>query len=302
MYVLFENKLLDFYRKRMTIWALVFKPIRKRFTCYIVVQLLVLMTWVTSITYDSNNLSEKDFWFIGYFIAFEVILFFSFGFIIFRPAKNKLFNKYKIELYGEEWEPFRLLVLKDFLIQEKIINGKNDAKSKKKDELSLDFCIERLEKRFERRKKTRILTILSSYSAMFIGFVVPVWAAFNNWVYSKTGFVTMGQAFGYLVIVIFLVISVFILFIFFKHFFVEDLLQWEDQRIFYLIEMLQSIKFSLNHFDYLGSFEKEDHIKESITKVLGEYESDKLKEKERKKSAWWNFNNRKNVMMSGKGE
>lgn len=291
VFVLFENKLFNFYKNGMSIWSLVFKPVRKRLICYAVIQLLALIALFFVSVYYADKSGETNLWFIGCFLGFEICLFFSFGFFIFKPAKIKLFNKYRIELYGEEWEPFRHLLLKKFLIKEKIMNGLDGKDSKKKDEVSLDFCIERLEKRLERRKKNRFFTILSSYSAIFVALVVPVWASFNNWLYMKSTDVTLGLAISYLVSVILIIISFFALFIVFRHFFIEDLLQWDDQRIAYLIEMLQSIKFSLNHSSYLGPFEKKNHINESIIKVLDEYELDKLKEKEKKQSVWWNFSN-----------
>ncbi|MEK4002909.1 hypothetical protein MHI59_29150 [Bacillus sp. FSL K6-2822] len=298
---MFENMLLKFYKKRMTIWSFVFKPVLKRFICYVLTQVLALIVMIIVSAYYTDKSGGRDYWFTGCFLGFEVFLFFTFGFLIFKPAKIKLFNKYQIELYGEEWEPFRYLLLKKFLIKEKIMNGLDGKNSKNKDEISLDFCIERLEKRLERRKKDRIFTILSSYIAIFVALVVPVWAAFNNWLYMKSENVTLGSAAGYLAIVIVIIISVFAFFILVRHFFIEDLLQLGDQRISQLIDMLQVIKFSLNHSNYLGPFEKKNHINESIIKVLDEYELDKLKEKKKKKSAWWNFSNiDKSVIMSKK--
>ncbi|MEH7046182.1 hypothetical protein V7055_22505, partial [Bacillus thuringiensis] len=88
---MFENKLLNFYKNRMSIWSLVFKPVRKRLICFAVIQLLALIALFFVSVYYADKSGETNLWFIGCFLGFEICLFFSFGFFIFKPAKIKLF-------------------------------------------------------------------------------------------------------------------------------------------------------------------------------------------------------------------
>lgn len=66
---------------------------------------------------------------------------------------------------------------------------------------------------------------------------------------------------------------------FFKHRFLNDLFQSNDQRILNVIDMLQSIKFSLDNPHYYDPFQERNHIKKSIADVIEEYELSKSKDK-----------------------
>lgn len=163
-----------------------------------------------------------------------------------------------------------------------------------KNKNTLDFCIERLEKRLEKKKKTRFLTIFSSYSAIFIAFMIPAWTAFNTWFftqyYNKDNHpMAFGQATAYLGVIFVIIVTFLVICILLKHLFIDEILRWGDQRISYLIEILESIKFSLSNSEYFGEFEKKKHVKESIRGLLGEYEINK----EKKQSIWWKSNSRK---------
>lgn len=192
-------------------------------------------------------------------------------------------------MYNEEWNIFRCILLKEFLIYQEILSVKKEDLEKNRN--TLDFCIERLESRLERKKKTRFLTIFSSYSAVFIAFMVPAWTGFNTWFftqyYNKENHpMALGQATAYLGVIFGSIIIVLALYILLKHLFIDEILRWGDQRISYLIEILQNIKFSLDNPKYFGEFEKKKHIKESIRTLLDEYTVNK----EKKEFTWWKTN------------
>lgn len=304
MFNLFENELLNFYRKNVTNWALLFKSKPTKFFCVLSVQLCILASWVFFCLSELDNSDKQVLLYFIIFFVLQIIWCLFFGFFVIKSARTDFFRRYNIDLYNEEGEPFKYLLVKKFLIHKKILSGLLERESIEKDEASLDFYIERLEKRFERKKKNRFLTIFSSYSAILVALVVPVWAAFNNWVYmhDKNSFISFGQATAYLAIIVLTIFFFLGGFIFVKDLFIKDLLQLEDQRISNLIEMLQSIRFSLNHSHYLGEFEKREHIKDSIEKIINEYEINELEEKEQNRYAWWKFNVSKEVIMSKKEE
>ncbi|WP_142398867.1 hypothetical protein [Bacillus thuringiensis] len=98
-----------------------------------------------------------------------------------------------------------------------------------------------------------------------------------------------GQATAYLGVVFCIIVIVLVVFILFKYLFIDEVLRWGDQRISYLIEILQSVKFSLTNPEYLGEFEKQKHVKECIRSLLSEYEINK----DKKQIFWFGVNNRK---------
>lgn len=289
---MFEQEILNFYKKGLSMWTLLFKPLWIRFIFFITVQVcafIVLVIFSFGGLYSTN---EMSFWYTCFYFIFLIISLFIFGLCIVRPGKENFLEKYKIELYDEEWNVFRCIFLKEFLIHKGILSVlKRDAEKNKN---ALDFCIERFENRLERKKKTRFFTIFSSYSAIFIAFMIPAWTAFNTWYftqyYNKDKHpMAFGQATAYLGVVFCIIVIVLVVFILFKYLFIDEVLRWGDQRISYLIEILQSVKFSLTNPEYLGEFEKQKHVKECIRSLLSEYEINK----DKKQIFWFGVNNRK---------
>ncbi|EKS8378238.1 hypothetical protein QC477_005152 [Bacillus cereus] len=286
---MFEREILNFYRKGMSMWSLLFKLVWIRSTLFVVIQVCTFIAFVIFSFYGLDNTNEMSTWYMSLFIIWEIILLFIFGLCIVRKGKKKFFRIYKIELYNEEWNIFRCILLKEFLIYQEILSVKKEDLEKNRN--TLDFCIERLESRLERKKKTRFLTIFSSYSAVFIAFMVPAWTGFNTWFftqyYNKENHpMALGQATAYLGVIFGSIIIVLALYILLKHLFIDEILRWGDQRISYLIEILQNIKFSLDNPKYFGEFEKKKHIKESIRTLLDEYTVNK----EKKEFTWWKTN------------
>ncbi|PEC89392.1 hypothetical protein COJ87_19805 [Bacillus cereus] len=286
---MFEREILNFYRKGMSMWSLLFKLVWIRSTLFVVIQVCTFIAFVIFSFYGLDNTNEMSTWYMSLFIIWEIILLFIFGLCIVRKGKKKFFRIYKIELYNEEWNIFRCILLKEFLIYQEILSVKKEDLEKNRN--TLDFCIERLESRLERKKKTRFLTIFSSYSAVFIAFMVPAWTGFNTWFftqyYNKENHpMALGQATAYLGVIFGSIIIVLALYILLKHLFIDEILRWGDQRISYLIEILQNIKFSLDNPKYFGEFEKKKHIKESIRILLDEYTVNK----EKKEFTWWKTN------------
>ncbi|MES9798874.1 hypothetical protein ABWK47_25470, partial [Bacillus toyonensis] len=104
-------------------------------------------------------------------------------------------------------------------------------------------------------------------------FSVPLWTAFNNWMYQKSEFV-LGQATAYFFSGFLLLYIVLMFWILLYHYLIGDMLGWGEQRISNFIEMLQKIKFSLSNPHYLDVFETEE-MNKLIKDVISEYESRK---------------------------
>ncbi|PEV97719.1 hypothetical protein CN428_24550 [Bacillus cereus] len=289
---MFEREILNFYKKGMSMWTLLFKPIWIRSTLFVITQVCTFIAFVIFSFYGLENTNEMALWYMCFFIIWEIVLLFIFGLCIVRTGKEKFFKIYKVELYDEEWNIFRCIFLKKFLFHKEILSIRKENLEKNKN--TLDFCIERLENRLERKKKTRFLTIFSSYSAVFIAFMVPAWAGFNTWFftqyYNKDNHpMDFGQATAYLGVIFGSIVTVLAVYILLKHLFIDEVLRWGDQRISYLIEILQNIKFSLDNPEYFGEFEKKKHVKVSIRILLDEYDINK----EKKEITWWKSNSRK---------
>lgn len=280
MFNLFENEILNFYKKSMTMWALAFKYMWIRFISFMVIQVFIFLCSIGYLLWKMGSENIVNVKYIFWFFILEFFWFLGFHFFVVKPAKKNFLKRYNIKLSDEEWEFFRCLLLKEFLIYKQVLFIQKPYIERNKG--TLDFCIDKLEKNLERRKKGRFLNIFSSYSAIFISLVIPAWAAFNNWYYTQyhakdSNPLSLESAITYLGNVFVIIVVIIVLFVFLKHMFIEDLFRWGDQRIYYVVEMLQSVKFSLEHPYYLREFEKKSDIKACCRKLINEYESDKIK-------------------------
>lgn len=194
---MFENELLQFYKKSMSTWFFLFKPIKIRFNLFVGIHGCSIIGILIFLMQISNAFSYI------LFVLYLILFFFSFIYFIFKPSRNKLLEKYNIDFRGEEFLPFRHLLLKEFLRKRKVIKVL-ETEDIEKSKSALDFYITKLEQELERKKQGRFLNLVSSYITLIIAFVSPVWGSLNNWIYMhKDHHFTFGQAFGYFGIMFF---------------------------------------------------------------------------------------------------
>lgn len=260
---MFEKELLDFCNRGMNIFFM-FNSVKRRVIWFFIIQMCVILSFITICI-----LFKKTLDFMGMFIVlFETELFITSLLFIRNYIRSYILKEYKIKFGSKEWYTFKYLLLKKFLINKKILHKPNKYKTKNIE--ALDFCIERFEKHLERKNKRKFSTIVMSYSAILIAVFVPLWTAFNNWVYQKNNF-EFGQATAYFGLAFIILIFVFLFWILICHYCIGDILQLREQRIIDLIDMLNGIKFSLNNSYYLDQFGNED-INTLVIKVIDEYE------------------------------
>ncbi|MBY0038660.1 hypothetical protein H7U08_19295 [Bacillus cereus] len=263
---MFEKYLLDFFKNGLSNWALL-RSYQRNFVIFGIVQSTIFLTISIYLVINSRV------GILNIFIAtYAVQVLVSFAIFIKFFVKRYIFKVFKMELNSDEWYIFKLLLLKKFLFHTKIISKPN--KNKKKNEEALDFCIERLEKIIEKEKGNKFSTLFKTYTPILIAFSVPLWTAFNNWMYQKSEF-ALGQATAYLFSVFLFLFITLIFWIILYHYLIEDMLGWGEQRISHFMEMLHKIKFSLNNSYYLDEFEGE-YINELINQIIKEYNLKKI--------------------------
>ncbi|MDA2519990.1 hypothetical protein PDN73_30080 [Bacillus cereus] len=265
MVYLFEKYLFDFFKNGLSTWSLL-RSYQKNFFIFGVVQSFIFLFILIYILINNKSGILNAFFAI---YAIQVLI--SFAVFIKFFVKRYIYNVYKMKLNSDDWYLFKLFLFKRFLFQKKIIS--KHSKNKKKNEESLDFCIERLEKKIEKDKNNRFSTIFKSYIPLLIAFSVPLWTAFNNWMYQKSEF-ALGQATAYFFSGFLLLYIVLMFWILLYHYLIGDMLGWGEQRTSNFIEMLQKIKFSLSNPQYLDAFETEE-MNKLIKDVINEYESRK---------------------------
>ncbi|MFJ8119977.1 hypothetical protein EXW57_27630 (plasmid) [Bacillus mycoides] len=257
---MFEKELLEFCKNGMSVFFM-FEPVRKRIYRFAIVQICLFLTFVT-LCMTFKEIFNSIFMIYVFLMELSVTSLF----FIHMYVKRYILREYKIKFEGKKWYNFKYLLLKKFLYNKKILSKSN--KNKTKNVQALDFYIERFEKYFERKKEKKLSTIIKSSSTILIAFSVPLWTAFNNWMYQKNGF-HLGQATAYFVSVFIILLFVFLFWVLIRYYFTFFYL--DEQKIISVIEMLYGIKFSLNNNKYLDPFVNED-IDKLIIEILDKYE------------------------------
>ncbi|MDA2253311.1 hypothetical protein ACX16M_29730 [Bacillus cereus] len=257
---MFEKELLEFCKSGMSVFFM-FEPVRKRIYRFAIVQICLFLSFVM-LCMIFNEIF--DFIFMLYVFLMELSI--TSLLFIHMYVKKYILREYKIKFESKKWYNFKYLLLRNFLYNKKILSKSN--KSKTKNIQALDFYIERFEKYFERKKEKNLSTIIKSSSTILIAFSVPLWTAFNNWMYQKNEF-HLGQATAYFAAVFIILVFVFLFWVLIRYYFTFFYL--DEQKIINIIEMLYGIKFSLNNNKYLDAFVNED-IDKLIIEILDKYE------------------------------
>ncbi|MCX9102840.1 hypothetical protein P4310_17230 [Bacillus thuringiensis] len=257
---MFEKELLEFCKNGMSVFFM-FEAVRKRIYSFAIVQICLFLTFLILCMIFKEVF---DFIFMIYVFLMELSI--TSLFFIHMYVKRYILKEYKIKFEGNKWYNFKYLLLKKFLYNKKILSKSN--KNKTKNVQALDFYIERFEKYLERKKEKKLSTIFKSSSTILIAFSVPLWTAFNNWMYQQNGF-HLGQATAYFVSVFIILFFFFLFWVLIRYYF--TFFHLDEQKIINVIEMLYGIKFSLNNNKYLEPFVNED-IDKLIIETLDKYE------------------------------
>lgn len=260
---MFEEQLLDFYLKKLNIWNLVYKDVRKQLFSVVFIFVLVLTGFLVFI-YLNNSfrkyiLFDPFYASLLYFLAYMILFLICMYFFVFRLAISTCITKYNISFKSKHWKVFIYLMIQSYLYDRKILGS-----DPKLNEKSLDFLINALKERKEEVNDLNLLNNLSSYFALFFLLAVPVWSAFNGWIYNHGGIDDLGKAIWYLATMISIIaILVFSIWMPIKVSLLEELFCRKSSKILYLIKALESIKFSLENPNY-NRAEKPIVIKQSI--------------------------------------
>lgn len=260
---MFEEQLLDFYLKKLNIWNLVYKDVRKQLFSVVSIFVLVLTGFLVFI-YLNNSfrkyiLFDPFYASLLYFLVYMILFIFCMYLFVFRLAISTCIIKYNISFKSKHWKVFIYLMIQSYLYDRKILGS--DSKLNEK---SLDFLINALKERKEEVNELSLLNNLSSYFALFFLLAVPVWSAFNGWIYNHGGIDDLGKAIWYLATMISIIaISVFSIWMPIKVSLLEELFCRKSSKILYLIKALESIKFSLENPNYVKT-ETPGLIKQSI--------------------------------------
>lgn len=258
---MFENQLWDFYKTCVTSRGLVFKHLKKTIFYFILIQILF-----GSALYYVIPQNKIETFSISC-LVFEFEAFSVFYLFVIKRANAYAFEKYHIKFKGKEWDLFRHLILKNFLIKKRMLNK---DKNKSKNEVALTFFINVFQKRLENKKTSSFSTAFATHSGILVAYIIPVWAAFNNWMY-KDKSIPFKDGVIYFFTMFIIIIAIIVMWVIFKVYFIGDFFQFEVQQLSNLIEMLEGIQFSFNNSHYLKQLESSD-MNKVVARIINEYE------------------------------
>ncbi|PEK09968.1 hypothetical protein [Bacillus toyonensis] len=262
---MFEEKLLNFYEKKLNLWNLIYKHLLKSlivvFCSLIFVGIVVF--WVLYVNLGLED-SMYHFVYFIYFVAYISLSMFILNEFIVVPAQSFSIKEYGITFKSSDWRVFIYFIIRSYLYEEKILVHDNNSLNKD----SLEFLIKSLEKRKEEVEKYNIFTVLSTCWGIFFLFSMPVWSGFNSWIFNHGGFEDLSDAVAYFVLMIsFIAMLVFSIWMPFKMNFLDDILNKQSSKISFLITALSTIRFALDNSNYIRT-EKRSVIKKGVIKSI----------------------------------
>lgn len=264
---MFEEQLLSFYEKNLSLWNLVYKHFFKKLI--IVAGSLafgfIVVLGVIYINFGlGNNMYNYIYIYLIYiFVYMGLSMFILYEFIVY-PAELFSINQYGITFKSSDWRIFMYVIIQSYLFKERILVFDDKELNKN----SLEFLIKSLEKRKEAEEKHNILATLSTYGGIFFLFSIPVWSGFNAWIFNHGGINTLSEAVAYFFTMIVLIsIAVFSIWMPLKTTVLDDLFRKKSSKISYLITALASIRFALENPSYIR-IEKRTTIKHHAINLI----------------------------------
>ncbi|PEX07121.1 hypothetical protein COD78_18060 [Bacillus cereus] len=246
----FELELFDFYSKKLSKWNLVYKYVLKNiiFLVATFISIAVLVIIILNIFIENDIEFDSFYLYMIFFFVHMFLFLVCMHYVVVKPAILISVNKYNISFKSKQWQVFICLIVQSYLFKKELLN--NDPKF---NEESLQFLIKVLKEKKEETEKLNVLKLLSSYGSLFFLFTIPVWSAFNSWVYNHE-IKTSAEAIQYLLMLGFLIfMSVFLIWMPFKKNFLEELFSKESSKISDLIKALENINFSLRNSCHIKS-------------------------------------------------
>ncbi|CAH0324622.1 hypothetical protein [Priestia megaterium] len=253
-----ENRLLFFYKSRLSYWNLIGKFLWKRFLLTAILNVLFICAIYLVINIFPYNLKNDVVYWIS-FILILIMLLFSIAKIILKPSFAFSEKKYGVRYQTYQWDLFLCAIIKDYLIRRNIyvdnevIDSEINNEKTKKTEETFNFLINRLEKQGEQQQKGSFLNIYLTSSAIAFTLFIPVWAAFNTWLIREVDDIDF--SFRYVLTILFmpLVLVIFWKKIIWRDFLkviMESILEPGLAKTSLLIEKLEIIKFSFKNSHY----------------------------------------------------
>lgn len=260
--------LLKFYEEQLSNYALVYK--RLLINIIIVVFSLFLFTFIAVFLILYKNYGLLSIVTVVIFgILVSIGLFLQYKFVTI-PSRNLACESYEIKLNSTQWEFFRLYLLREYLVENKLIDKKNENAKENKEKIAMIIAI--FQQKLENRQKNKPFSILGSYFNTSIVFLIPIWAAFINQIYFKNvtlyeGLQNIGVIFGCLLalIALFYVIRLYKIVFNFLSF---------DYKLHEILYMLTQLQVIHNNDNFAQKHKIEDK-KKKIESMVHNYIYDK---------------------------
>ncbi|MCU5002927.1 hypothetical protein OCD70_22975 [Bacillus tropicus] len=264
---MFEDKLLSFYKKNLSLWSLVYKHFLKSliivFCSVTFGGILIFRLLYVNLGLGNNMYDYTYIYLIYFFVYMGLCMFILYEFIVY-PAEAFSIKKFGITFKSSDWRVFIYAIIQSYLFKERILVFDDKELNKN----SLEFLIKSLEKRKEVEEKSNIITILSTFGGLFFLFSIPVWSGLNTWIFNHAGINTLSDAITYFFKMIILIsIVVFSIWMPLKTTILDDLSRKKSSKISYLITALTSISFALENPNFIR-IEKKTIIKHNAIKLI----------------------------------
>lgn len=269
-----EARLQDFYNKKLTSWNLIYKPLSFRYKTFKSIFLIIALIFMglylyTPFSTSKNNIiSSSPFTYLIIFCLITGIYFLLFKNFVTSPAQDKAYKKYKIDVKSPYWNESISLIIRYFLTQNNILTNEPEA-----DRKTLDFLIDIFQKRIDKLEKKGLATTLSTYGGLALLFIIPVWAAFNQWISNpKNEILKNGsQATGYLLaICLFILIFIFCVWAPIRQG-ILGMFSSELNNTQNLVRALENIRISLDNKKYNEQIVSKTMQPQIIESIIQEY-------------------------------
>ncbi|MFE4430432.1 hypothetical protein ACFRH9_25940 [Peribacillus butanolivorans] len=218
---MFDDKLLSFYICGLSYRKLVLKYFQKRLFTYFFI-------FVVAYVFLNNTYTISNW---GFLVILLIVLITNYLFCM-KSIWKYTKEKYDV-IYGRSsWDIFLCAALKLYLT--KVVDRENS-------EEALDFLISRLKKKLENKSKGSFFGLIANSLTLSLTVIIPVWAAFNNSLFSKNDEL-IDSTFMFRVIGI----TFFVIYII-RGPLIKEIIDSEVTKISSLIDKLEILKFSFNN-------------------------------------------------------
>ncbi|PFT36093.1 SHOCT domain-containing protein [Bacillus cereus] len=270
-----KDQLIEFYKKKLTSWNLIYKPISLKYkifkAVFAIISLLFIGLYLYAVFSTNSNtiILYNPFIHLIIYCLIVLVFFQLFKKTVIIPAQKQAYKKYKIDVKSPYWNESISLIIKSFLIQNNILTGKPET-----DEKTLDFLIDIFHKRIEQLEKKGWIPILSTYGGLALLFIIPAWTAFNQWINNPANkiLITSSQAIGYFLgICSVILIIIFFIWVPIRQGFLEEMFSSELKDTQHLTQALENIRITLQTATYYEKIKSKVMQPQVIASIIEEY-------------------------------